>query len=168
VPAAFGLARPIDVTRAIEADRIAVARVRDLARPSSWRPAPAATPVARSIVWTARPTSSWPWARPILRRLGMTRRDPDVILAGGVFAAPDESFETRIRKGLQAVAPRAEGPPVARAAGARGGAAGPRSNDAGVGPAGTPKRTPGSAQRWRPGARRRRAGYGAGGPAIWK
>jgi hypothetical protein len=57
----------------------------------------------------------------MLRRLGMTRRDPDVILAGGVFASPDEAFETRIREGLQAVAPRAQvrrspGPPVLGAA----------------------------------------------------
>ena len=115
VPAAFGLARPIDVTRAIEARRIAVARVRDLA-PTVFAAAREGDAVARSIV-DRQADELVAMGAAILRRLALTRRDPDVILAGGVFAARDEPLEQRIRDGLQAVAPRANvrrasGPPV--------------------------------------------------------
>jgi N-acetylglucosamine kinase-like BadF-type ATPase len=115
VPAAFGLARPIDVTRAIEARRIAVARVRDLA-PTVFAAAREGDEVARSIV-DRQADELVAMGAAILRRLALTRRDPDVILAGGVFAARDEPLEQRIRDGLQAVAPRANvrrapGPPV--------------------------------------------------------
>ena len=119
VPAAFGLARPIDVTRAIEAGRVALSRLRALA-PAVFEAAGAGDTVARSIV-DRQADELVAMGTAILRRLAMTRRDPDVILAGGVFAAPDEAFETRIREGLRAVAPRARvrrspGPPVLGAA----------------------------------------------------
>ena len=115
VPEAFGLARPIDVTRAIEAGRIAVGRLRDLA-PAVFTAACAGDAVARSIVGR-QADELVAMGAAILRTLRLTRRDPDVVLAGGVFAARDESFETRIRDGLRAVAPRANvrpapGPPV--------------------------------------------------------
>ena len=42
----------------------------------------------------------------MIRRLHLTRRDPVVVLAGGVFRARDASFEARIAAGVHAVAPR--------------------------------------------------------------
>ena len=57
----------------------------------------------------------------MLRRLHLTRRDPDVVLAGGVFRTTDALFRQRIRDGIAAIAPgpRVVGstaPPVAGAA----------------------------------------------------
>jgi N-acetylglucosamine kinase-like BadF-type ATPase len=43
----------------------------------------------------------------IIRRLSLGRRSPDVVLAGGVFAARDAVFEGAIREGIQGVAPGA-------------------------------------------------------------
>jgi hypothetical protein len=40
----------------------------------------------------------------IIRRLALVRRAPEVVLAGGVFAARDERFEARIRDGIRAAA----------------------------------------------------------------
>jgi hypothetical protein len=56
-----------------------------------------------------------------VRRLSLTRRAPDVILAGGIFAAKDQAFHARIRDGVDAVAPgatvkRADALPVLGAA----------------------------------------------------
>ena len=47
-------------------------------------------------------------AEAIIRRLSLTRRSPSVVLAGGVFAARDATFEARIRDGIRAVAPGAD------------------------------------------------------------
>ena len=57
----------------------------------------------------------------IIRRLHLTRRDPVVVLAGGVFRARDAAFEARIAAGVHAVAPaatvrRLDAPPVLGAA----------------------------------------------------
>ena len=46
----------------------------------------------------------------IIRRLHLTRRDPVVVLAGGVFRGRDAAFEARIAAGVHAVAPAAPGP----------------------------------------------------------
>jgi hypothetical protein len=57
----------------------------------------------------------------MIRRLHMTRLDPEVVLGGGVFRTPDADFRSRIEAGVQAIAPRARlvrssAPPVAGAA----------------------------------------------------
>ena len=57
----------------------------------------------------------------MIRRLRLTRSDPEVVLGGGVFRTPDEAFRARIEAGVQAVARRArlvrsKAPPVAGAA----------------------------------------------------
>jgi N-acetylglucosamine kinase-like BadF-type ATPase len=57
----------------------------------------------------------------MLRRSHLTRRDPDVVLAGGVFRTRDPMFAERIASGVRAIAPRAglvrlSAPPVAGAA----------------------------------------------------
>jgi N-acetylglucosamine kinase-like BadF-type ATPase len=119
VPGAFGLSRPIDLTRAIEAGRVLHSRLGELA-PVVFRAARAGDVVAGSIL-DRQVDELVAMARAIIRRLSLTRRSPTVVLAGGVFASRDEPFEARIRAGIQAVAPgatvrRAEALPVLGAA----------------------------------------------------
>lgn len=119
VPAHFGLSRPIDLTRAIEAGTLAQARLRELS-PLVFQAATAGDPVARSIV-DRLADELVVMAAAIIRRLGLTRRRPTVVLAGGVFAARDDAFEARIRDGVTAVAAgarvrRSEAMPVLGAA----------------------------------------------------
>lgn len=102
VPAFFGFARPIDLTRAIEAGTVPESRLRELS-PVVFRTAGYGDPVARSIV-DRLADELVAMACAIIRRLSLTRRQPDVVLAGGVFAARDEPFEARIRAGVRAVA----------------------------------------------------------------
>ena len=57
----------------------------------------------------------------MIRRLRLTRNDPEVVMGGGVFRTPDEAFVARIEAGVQAIARRArlvrsKAPPVAGAA----------------------------------------------------
>jgi hypothetical protein len=57
----------------------------------------------------------------MIRRLRLTRLDPEVVLGGGVFRTPDVAFRARIEAGVHAIAPRATvvraaAPPVAGAA----------------------------------------------------
>ena len=112
VPARFGFARPIDLTRALEARRLPHARLRELA-PVVFDEAAAGDAVSRSIV-DRQAGELVAMAGAVLHRLHMTRLDPVVALAGGVFAARDEPFETRIGDGIRRLAPRAT---IARVAG---------------------------------------------------
>jgi N-acetylglucosamine kinase-like BadF-type ATPase len=105
VPAALGFSRPVDVTRAIEARRVPSARLRHLA-PTVFAAACEADAVARSIL-DRQADELVAMGAAMIRRLRLARIDPDVILAGGVFAADDVVFETRIRGGLAAIARRA-------------------------------------------------------------
>jgi len=105
VPAWFGFRRPVDVTRAIEGRRIASTALRDLA-PAVFAAAAEGDRVARSIL-DRQADELVAMATAILRRLRLTRLDPDVVLAGGIFASGDERFEGRIDAGIRAVAPRA-------------------------------------------------------------
>jgi N-acetylglucosamine kinase-like BadF-type ATPase len=105
VPAYFGLARPIDVTRRLEARTLPARRVFEVSA-IVFRAAASGDAVAQSIV-KRQADELVAMARAILRRLRLTRLDPDVVLAGGVFDAHDEAFEARIRDGIRAVAPRA-------------------------------------------------------------
>jgi hypothetical protein len=43
----------------------------------------------------------------MLRRLHLTRSDPDVVLGGGIFRTTEPEFYARIDRGVAAVAPRA-------------------------------------------------------------
>jgi N-acetylglucosamine kinase-like BadF-type ATPase len=119
VPAHFGFSRPIDLTRAIELGAVAQARLRELS-PLVFRAAAEGDAVAGSIV-DRLADELVAMAGAIIRRLNLTRRDPDVVMAGGIFNARDAGFEARIQAGVQAVAPaatmrRSEAPPVLGAA----------------------------------------------------
>ncbi|MFL5708992.1 MAG: N-acetylglucosamine kinase [Chloroflexota bacterium] len=102
VPAHFGLKRPIDVTRRVEAGAFGRDHLRSLS-PVVFTAAARGDGVARSII-DRQADELVAMAAAIIRRLRMTRLAPDVVLAGGVFAARDEPFEARIRAGIQAVA----------------------------------------------------------------
>ena len=102
VPAHFGLKRPIDVTRRLEARTFGRDELRSLS-PVVFGAAAGGDAVARSII-DRQADELVAMAGAIIRRLRLARLAPDVVLAGGVFAARDESFETRIRSGIRAVA----------------------------------------------------------------
>ena len=112
VPAHFGLARPIDVARAVEDGTITVAGIRELSPVIFARPVPA---TRRAGDPDRQADELATMAVAIVRRLHLTRRDVDVTLAGGVFRANDAVFEARIAAGVHAVVPAARlhrlGPP---------------------------------------------------------
>lgn len=105
VPAVFGLRRPIDLTRAIYLGRIDEERLRELA-PVVFAAAGDGDQVARSIVDRLADEVAI-MACAAIRRLHLTRSDPDVVLAGGIFRAEDEAFYRRIQERVAAVARRA-------------------------------------------------------------
>ena len=119
VPRQFGYRRPIDLTRAIELGAIPEARLGELS-PLVFGVAASGDPVARSIV-DRLADELVAMAGAMIRRLNLTRRDPDVVMAGGVFDARDARFEARIADGVHDIAPgatlrRTEAPPVLGAA----------------------------------------------------
>ena len=119
VPRQFGFSRPIDLTRAIELGSVPEARLRELS-PLVFQVALRGDAVARSII-DRLANELAAMAGAMIRRLNLTRRDPDVVLAGGVFNARDVDFETRIAAGVHAVARgatirRSDAPPVLGAA----------------------------------------------------
>ncbi|MBI3749554.1 MAG: ATPase [Chloroflexi bacterium] len=119
VPRHFGYGRPIDLTRAIELGSVPESRLRELS-PLVFRAAGERDPVARSIV-DRLADELVAMAGAMIRRLNLTRSDPDVVMAGGVFDARDDGFEARIAAGVHAVAPKAtlrrsDAPPVLGAA----------------------------------------------------
>ncbi len=105
IPAFFGLARPLDVSNAIEHGSLTYAALRHLS-PVVFEAAAEGDTVARGIVERLADELAT-MAIAIVRRLGMVRSDPDVVLAGGVFEAYDGDFERRISDGILAVAPAA-------------------------------------------------------------
>jgi N-acetylglucosamine kinase-like BadF-type ATPase len=119
VPTHFGLTRPIEVTRRLEAGTLDERRLGELS-PVVFEAAAAGDMVARSIV-DRQADELIAMARAMIRRLHLARLDPVVALAGGIFAADDEAFEERIRDGIRRVAPaatvrRSAAPPVLGAA----------------------------------------------------
>jgi N-acetylglucosamine kinase-like BadF-type ATPase len=119
VPAHFGLATPRALTQAFYDGRLAEARIRELS-PVVFDAATDSDPVARAIV-DRLADELVAMARAMLRRLKLTRLDPDVVLGGGVFRATDAGFYERLEAGIAEVAPRARlvrplAPPVAGAA----------------------------------------------------
>lgn len=105
VPAHFGRYRPLDVSNALEHREISHEELRRLS-PVVFTAAAEGDAVARSIVDRLADELAV-MANAIIRRLGLVRADPDVILAGGVFAASDADFEARIAAGIHDLAPAA-------------------------------------------------------------
>jgi N-acetylglucosamine kinase-like BadF-type ATPase len=115
VPAHFRLTRPLDVTWAFELGRLDDDDMRSLS-PVVFGAAAAGDAVALAIV-DRLADELVTMGSAIIRRLGLVRRAPEVVLAGGVFAARDERFEGRIRDGIGTIARgatvrRATAPPV--------------------------------------------------------
>jgi N-acetylglucosamine kinase-like BadF-type ATPase len=119
VPAQFGVTRPIDVTRRIEAGTLEHRRLAQLS-PVVFAAAGAGDAVARSIL-DRQADELVAMARSIIVRLHLTRLAPTVVLAGGVFASRDAVFDARVVDGIRATAPdatvhRSEALPVMGAA----------------------------------------------------
>jgi N-acetylglucosamine kinase-like BadF-type ATPase len=119
VPAHFGLATPHALTMALYDERIPPRRVAELA-PVVFAAAMDGDAAARAIA-DRLADEIVAMAGAMLRRLRLTRLDPEVVLGGGVFRTPDVAFRSRIQAGVQAIAPRAtlvrsDAPPVAGAA----------------------------------------------------
>ena len=118
VPAHFGMRRPRQVMEAIYFGRLSEERLAELA-PIVFRAA-ADDAVARSIV-DRQADEIATMAKAAIRRLGMTRRDPDVVLGGGIFHNDLPSFFERIETEIHRVCPEARiavlaTPPVVGAA----------------------------------------------------
>jgi N-acetylglucosamine kinase-like BadF-type ATPase len=105
IPALFGVARPRSLTAAMYRGRIARDRHLEIA-PLVFEAAAAGDVVARAIV-DRLADEIIAWAAAAIRRLRLQRRDPDVVLAGGVFRTGDRAFFERIESGIAAIAPAA-------------------------------------------------------------
>jgi N-acetylglucosamine kinase-like BadF-type ATPase len=119
VPQHFGLKRPAAVTRAMYTGKLRERRVAELS-PIVFEAARAGDAVARSIA-DRLAAELVAMARALIRRLHMSRLDPDVVLGGGVFRTDDQAFFDAIERGIADVAPRARvvklvAPPVVGAA----------------------------------------------------
>lgn len=119
IPAAVGLTRPEAVTRAFYDGRLDEARIGDLA-PTVFATAIAGDPVARAIVDQLADELAV-MAAALARRTGLTRRDPEVVLAGGIFKTDDAAFHAGVAERIHAAIPdarivRLAAPPVLGAA----------------------------------------------------
>lgn len=119
VPAHFGLRSPAAVTSAMYTGRITEQRIGELS-PVVFAAAEAGDAVARRIV-DRLADEIVAMAGAMIRRAHVAHRDPDVVLAGGVFRTHDAAFAERIASGVAAVSARARlvrltAPPVAGAA----------------------------------------------------
>jgi N-acetylglucosamine kinase-like BadF-type ATPase len=119
VPEHFGLRSPGAVTRALYFDRLSDRRLSELA-PIVFRAATQGDMVARDIV-DRLADELVAMARALIRRLRLSRLDPDVVLAGGVFRTDETGFHARLEAGVHAAAPAARlvrltAPPVLGAA----------------------------------------------------
>lgn len=119
VPAHFGMRRPRQVMEALYLRRLPEDRLPGLA-PIVFTEARAGDDVARSLV-DRQADEIATMASVAIRRLRMTRLDPDVVLGGGIFRSGWEPFFARIEEGVRATAPRAgivrvTAPPVLGAA----------------------------------------------------
>jgi N-acetylglucosamine kinase-like BadF-type ATPase len=119
VPAYFGLRTPAAVTSAMYTGRIPATRIGELS-PVVFAAAEAGDGAARRIL-DRLADEVIVMAGAMIRRLHLTRRDPDVVLGGGVFRTREQGFLERIRTGVAGIAPAATlvpltAPPVAGAA----------------------------------------------------
>jgi N-acetylglucosamine kinase-like BadF-type ATPase len=119
IPAAVGLTRPEAVTRAFYDGRLSESRIGDLA-PTVFATAAADDAVARAIVDHLADELAG-MAAALARRTGLTRRDPEVVLAGGIFKTTDAAFHAGLAERITATIPAARivrlaAPPVLGAA----------------------------------------------------
>jgi N-acetylglucosamine kinase-like BadF-type ATPase len=119
VPAHFGLASPPALTKAFYFERIDEASVSELS-PVVFRAAASGDAVAREIL-DRLADELVAMARALVRRLRLSKLDPEVVLAGGVFKADDADFHARVEAGVRAAVPNARlvrliAPPVLGAA----------------------------------------------------
>jgi N-acetylglucosamine kinase-like BadF-type ATPase len=119
VPAYFGVRGPAALTKAFYFERIPRGRLIELA-PVVFAAATDGDAVARSII-DRLADELVAMAGALIRRLRMTKLDPEVVLAGGVFRATDPAFYFRLEAGIAAVAASARvvrlaAPPVLGAA----------------------------------------------------
>jgi N-acetylglucosamine kinase-like BadF-type ATPase len=105
VPAHFGRARPGTVIRDLTYGRIDPDRLSELS-PLVFEVATAGDVVARAIVDRVA-DELVTMVRALVRRTGLARRRPEVVLAGGVFRNVDQGFHARLEAGVQAAAPGA-------------------------------------------------------------
>jgi N-acetylglucosamine kinase-like BadF-type ATPase len=119
IPAAVGLKRPDAVTHAYYSERLDERRIGDLA-PTVFATAGAGDPVARAIA-DRLADELVGMAAALARRTSLVRRDPEVVLAGGVFKTDDAGFHERVLAGVHHAIPAARvvrlgSPPVLGAA----------------------------------------------------
>lgn len=119
VPTYFGLSTPAALTEAMYTGRIGSLRIGELS-PVVFAAASAGDGEARRIV-DRLADEIVTMAGAMIRRLHLSKRDPDVVLAGGVFRTRDTAFRQRIDTGIGSIAPAARvvgltAPPVAGAA----------------------------------------------------
>lgn len=115
VPEHFGLGSPAALTRALYQRRVEFANLTEVA-PIVFEAATGGDAVARSII-DRLADELVAMGTALIRRLHLTRLDPEVVLAGGVFRATDRAFYERLEAGIQKVAPKArtvrlDAPPV--------------------------------------------------------
>ena len=121
MPAFFGMQAPARGDLAFEYERMPETRACASCRPIVFGAARDGDAVARAIIDRLADEVAEDGDGAIIRQLHLTRRDPVVTLAGGVFRAEDPVFEARIEAGVHAVAPaarvqRLDAPPVLGAA----------------------------------------------------
>jgi N-acetylglucosamine kinase-like BadF-type ATPase len=119
VPAHFSVSTAAALSKALYLGRIPGDRLAELSPLVFWA-AGQGDDVARSILDRLAGELTT-MAGALIRRLRMTRLDPEVVLAGGVFRTRDETFFARLEQGIRSVAPdahlvRLEAPPVLGAA----------------------------------------------------
>ena len=119
VPEQFGMRRPATVMEAMHYGRLPAERIAELA-PVVGRAARAGDPIARGIL-DRQADEVVAMVGAALRKLRMTRLDPDVVLGGGVMRGADHEFVRLITQGVHKVAPAARvsvlpSPPVVGAA----------------------------------------------------
>ena len=105
IPQAVGLARPDRVTYALYTGRLDERRVGELA-PIVFATAVAGDPVARTIIDRLADELAT-MAIALARRAHLVRREPEVVLAGGVFRTDDGVFHERLRAAIAAGVPGA-------------------------------------------------------------
>jgi N-acetylglucosamine kinase-like BadF-type ATPase len=113
------LKRPEAVTHAYYSGRLDERRVGDLA-PVVFATAAGGDSVARAII-DRLADELVVMAAALARRTHLLRRDPEVVLGGGVFRTDDAAFHERLRTGIAAAIPAARvvrlvSPPVLGAA----------------------------------------------------
>lgn len=105
VPAFFGMRRPRQVLEALYFGTLEEERIDELA-PIVFEVATAGDEIARALV-DRQADEVAVMATTAMRRLRMTKLDPDVVLGGGIFSNRDAAFFERIDVSIHAVTPRA-------------------------------------------------------------